>query len=181
MGSPLWQGGPPSQEAVQGLVEAVSIGMYRVLALPHGSPLCTASFSPTDKLILTASAGGSVKVWSAVTGQLLRVLASPPEAYRREGKAVVDAAEFSPDGRTILTAGQGVLRLWDVATGNQIRRIERVSGQRLLDSPLCATFSPDGRTIAVPVPDLPSRGQTPGQRGSMRCGSLTPLRPIPCG
>ena len=55
----------------------------------------------------------------------------------------VDAAAFSPDGKTVLTGGDDrTARLWDVATGQPIGQPIRHEGVVT-----CVAFSPDGKTI----------------------------------
>lgn len=55
--------------------------------------------------------------------------------------ARVDIVAFSPDGRTFLTgAGDGIARLWDVQSGQEIRQFQ---GHR--DRFNALAFSPDGR------------------------------------
>src|SRR5262249_39269018 len=60
----------------------------------------------------------------------------------RQGGDILFIA-FSPDGKTLASAGRGGLRLWDVATGKEIRRFE---GHRA--EVYCVAFSPDGKTLA---------------------------------
>jgi WD40 repeat protein len=51
---------------------------------------------------------------------------------------------FSPDGKTWVTR-EGGLKLYDLGSGRAIWTVREARG----DSPLCAAFSPDGRTIAT--------------------------------
>ena len=51
---------------------------------------------------------------------------------------------FSPDGKTLASSGQDKsIRLWDVNTGRQIRKI----GWQVIN--WSVTFSPDGKTLAI--------------------------------
>ena len=58
---------------------------------PTGDALNDAWFSPNGKLVVTASDDGTVRIWSAATGSLLRVLSEP-------GHSAVYNAAFSPNG-----------------------------------------------------------------------------------
>jgi WD40 repeat protein len=59
----------------------------------------------------------------------------------------VRAAQFTPDGSRIVSAGDDLtLRLWDVATGRHLRVIARVP-----DRPFALAMSPDGRRVAVSI------------------------------
>jgi len=53
---------------------------------------------------------------------------------------------FSPDGRYILTAGGGDIRLWDPETGEELKRITVEGGAN-------PTFSPDGKWIVSGSPE----------------------------
>jgi RNA polymerase sigma factor (sigma-70 family) len=57
------------------------------------------------------------------------------------------ATAFSPDGKTVVTGGDGTLKRWDVATGKLLRRYpERYSGTVL--------FSPNGKWFVAAGGDL---------------------------
>ena len=74
---------------------------------------------------------GTVLVWDAATGRMVRAIGGPPTAFR-------DIA-LSPDGLTLATLEDpGVLRLWDLASGRERRRWHEVPGY-----PTHLTFSPD--------------------------------------
>jgi WD40 repeat protein len=110
----------------------------------------TLAFSPDGKAIASASGTDAVvQLWDATSGRE----ASP---YPRHRGRVLSIA-FSPDDRTLASAGtDGSLRLWDVATGKEIRRI--------LDPPL--------RSRDEPSPEVAARtvlGRV-GPRGSLVFG-----------
>lgn len=77
------------------------------------------------------------RLWDVATGELLHAL-------RHDG-AVIQAT-FSPDGRTVLTAGVGGARLWDATTGDPLARLLQFDG--IVGH---ARFSPDGTRILAGI------------------------------
>ena len=56
---------------------------------------------------------------------------------------------FSPDGGTLASGGRdGVIRLWDVATGTQINTLPQTKIRRYHNEIISVVFSPDGGTLA---------------------------------
>lgn len=56
-----------------------------------------------------------------------------------------DSAVFSPDGKQIVSAGGDGIRIWDVASGQQLRQL--IIGNKRYDH--SAMYSPDGRQIVT--------------------------------
>ena len=57
---------------------------------------------------------------------------------------MLSAAEFSPDGRRLITADElGMISIWDTATGLELLSLAATAGENNLD------LSPDGNTLAV--------------------------------
>src|SRR5205823_5756901 len=95
------------------------------------------------KELASGGIGQTVRVWDLATGKELQCL---------KHESAVVAVAFSPDGRTLATAGGQHLgekpadtdiHLWEVVTGKQRRRL---AGHQNLVT--CLTFSPDGKTLA---------------------------------
>jgi WD40 repeat protein len=81
--------------------------------------------------------GGPVQLWEADTGKMLGRLDT--------GDGGLHYFAFAPDGRTVACGGSFVCRLWDVATGKELRRFDGF----LQGSPTGVTFSPDGKRLAA--------------------------------
>jgi len=78
--------------------------------------------------------------------EFLFVLPGPAAGPARlPHEAAVFGVAFTPDGRTLLTAGQeGLIRVWDVATRREVRRWRGHEG-----GVLALALSGDGKTLAT--------------------------------
>lgn len=94
-----------------------------------------ARLSPDKRLLLTFGKGNDLYLWDAAAKKLLRKLAG-------HGGAVIEAL-FTADGRILSIGADKTLRAWDVATGEQIEKID------LPEAASCLRRSPDGRLAAT--------------------------------
>jgi len=79
----------------------------------HGSLLLSATFSPDDRFILTASDDRTAKIWDAGTYRLL--------ASYQTGAGGFGRAEFSADGNLIATPGVDSAAIWNVRRDDRSR------------------------------------------------------------
>jgi RNA polymerase sigma factor (sigma-70 family) len=105
------------------------------------------ALSPDGKIIAVGMEDGNIQLRHAVSGAILREL--------KGHSGVVRSLSFSPDGKTLASASPSgkdsnlpakealrSLRIWDVATG---RELPRIDGTR---NDWYARFSPDGKWLA---------------------------------
>ncbi len=95
-----------------------------------------------------------MQLWDVATGKQLRQIEMTADANTKEAKRSLKFPwlvhlelhhfQFSPDTKTLATAGyDGILRLWDVATGKERNRWDTSDW---IDA---FAFSPDGKTVAL--------------------------------
>jgi len=109
--------------------------------LIHQGPVKAAGFSPDGNAVLTGSADATARLWKVPN-------AEPFVAQRLPQVEGVLTTAFSSDGKSVLTGGKGVARLWDVDTGQ--RRAEPLWHAGKV---LATGFSPDGKTLLTASTD----------------------------
>jgi len=113
------------------------------------------AYSPDGRLIAAAGGGnpywvtqgpdsvvpGDVILWDADTGARVRTL-------RGHGHSV-QAVAFGPDGTRLATISpDDTLRVWDVASGRELRQFRRNNEGKPSDFLFGVPFSPDGQRVA---------------------------------
>jgi WD40 repeat protein len=105
------------------------------VSIRHGC--WSAALSPDGKQILTATAGATVHLWDAATGEQIQL--NVPELGR------VRNAVFSPDGKLAAAShSDNFVHLWDLATGKDTQQFPAF--HQAVHS---AAFTPDGKKILV--------------------------------
>jgi WD40 repeat protein len=124
-------------------------GEPRRWLMGHTGLVTRMAFSPDGARLLSGSLDRTLRLWDVASGELLLQIDSPG--------AILNVA-FSPDGRSAVSSsgdndltGQAqplivdrTVRVWDLTTGEEIRRFEPNSG--FVRS---VAFSPDGRRVAA--------------------------------
>jgi len=108
-----------------------------VLQIGHSKGINAVAFSPDGKVVATASADQSIKLWHTASGAELHTLAG----FNGEATGVA----FSPDGKLVAGASRDeIVHVHSATTGEFLFFIPKMSG------PLWAVaFSPDSKHVAT--------------------------------
>ena len=115
--------------------------LLATLSDPSSQGVYSAAFSPDSKTIATGDENGPTYLWDASSHHLIATLTGLP------GTPMGGLVAFSPNGKTIATAGSGNsnLYLWDAPSHHLIATLTDPSGEFAV----AVAFSPDGKTIAA--------------------------------
>jgi WD40 repeat protein/uncharacterized caspase-like protein len=121
------------------LWDAITNVQLRTILTGQSEGVISIAFSPDSKSIASGGYGGTCKLWDVATGAELRALPGLQGA--------VTSLAFSPDGTTLAVAQAKPLKLFDVASGKQLREFVQTSPDEIVMTDAVA-YSPDGKTLA---------------------------------
>ncbi|THX23129.1 WD40 repeat-like protein [Aureobasidium pullulans] len=97
----------------------------------------TFAFSPSSELVAFVSGGRVMKLWDVTSGAVNNM-------FGGVHGSLVKKVVFSPDGRSIASAGYTDIMLWDVESRALVDRLDVDPGGPFITS---VSFSPDGRHL----------------------------------
>ncbi|MEQ8674494.1 MAG: TIR domain-containing protein [Aggregatilineales bacterium] len=100
----------------------------------HGTLVSWITFNPDESMVASAAYDDTAFIWDAETGEILQTLDAPGTYHMA----------FNADGTQLLTSGGEEAILWDVATGEEIKRF--TVGDETIEQ---AVFSPDGTGVLL--------------------------------
>jgi Tol biopolymer transport system component len=110
-------------------------------ATRHGDQIHDVRFSPDGSTIASAARDGTARTWDTKTG-------APIAVHEQKGGHYVDAVSFSPDGRWVLSAGNGWAEIWNARSG-KVQTSINIGPEDAGAFDTFARFSRDGKAIVV--------------------------------
>ena len=117
--------------------------------LPHGNLVDVVAFDPSGNRLATGCHDGTVRIWDVAKGQLVRQI----RAHVAGQPAPVYSLVWDHGGSRLISGSfDQTLKLWDVGSGELVREFRAFNGKTFprghLEGVLCASVSPDGKSLA---------------------------------
>lgn len=125
---------------IVGLWDAATGKQIRLLR-GHEDQIHDARFSPDGKTIASGARDGTARTWDVETGAQIAV-------HQQQGGSYVDTVSFSPNGKWVMSAGNGWVEIWNVKTG-EVHSSTKIGPEDDGAFSTDARFSPDGKAILV--------------------------------
>jgi WD40 repeat protein len=110
----------------------------QTLEFPPPLEISSLAFSPDSKVLASGYGDGTIRLVSLASGKQIRIFGVDESAV---------TVAFSGDGKTVASMSNGIVRLWDAATGTERRSFPLFSGKKKKDI-IAFAFSPDAKQLA---------------------------------
>jgi hypothetical protein len=113
------------------------------LSQTHSRLITTIAFSPDGRQLASGSDDTTVHIWDVATGMTLKIL--------RGHWDTISAVAFSPNNKELASGSYKIARIWDIATGEELRKFR-------FNGPVETLSYPDNRSIVTNYGGYPLGG-----------------------